>query len=73
MLGAGYAADNPSTAISAVAVSYAAVKDTATPSDGVEGTASMDASAAFPYPIISIGCGALQAPGDVCKMCRRGD
>ena len=52
--GAGNAADNPSTAISAVAVALAAVIDTATPSDGVEGVASMDASAAYPDPIISI-------------------
>ena len=51
--GAGDAADIPSMAISAVAVAFAAVKDTATPSDDVEGPASMDASAPYPDPIIS--------------------
>ena len=52
--GAGNAADAPSTAISAGTVALAAVIDTATPSDGVEGAASMDASAAFPDLIIRI-------------------
>ena len=50
----GNAADTPSTVISAVAVAYAAVIDTAAPSDGVEEVAAMDASAAFPDLIISI-------------------
>ena len=67
--GAGNAADAPSTAISAVAVAFAAVIGTATPSDGVEGAAQMDASAAFPDIIIIIDYGALEAPGDICKMC----
>ena len=46
--GAANAADSPSTAIPAVAVVFAAVIGTATPSDGVEGEAPMDASAAYP-------------------------
>ena len=52
--GAGNAADVPLTAISAVAVACAAVIDIANPSDGVEGLASMNASAAFPDLIIII-------------------
>ena len=53
-----------------MAVSIAAVIDTAAPSDGVEGFATMDASAAYPNLIISIGCGALEAPDEICKMCQ---
>ena len=67
--GAGNAADTPSTTISGVAVAFAAVIGTATPADDVEGAASMDASAAFPDIIIIIDYGALEALGDICKMC----
>ena len=41
-----------------MAVAFVAVIDTAYPSDGVDGTASMDASAAYPDPI-SINYGAF--------------
>ena len=68
--GAGNAADVPSTVISAVAAAVVAVIVTAAPLDGVERAASMDASAAYPNLIISIGCGALEAPDEICKMCQ---
>ena len=70
--GAGNAADAPSIAISAVAVAFAAVIGTAYPSNGVEGIASMDASAAYP-DLRSIDRGALVAPDEICKICQSED
>ena len=70
MMRFGYAADASIDAALSTPSKGAAVSITAAQATGTAEIAIDGESAACPYSIISIGCGALEAPGDVSKMCQ---